>query len=987
MVSIEKQEDYYRVSFDYDARLLAYFNNLPKNLVTARKETTVFEGTNVDVWYRYLEETTFTKFLIFIKDNAYEMSFINFSDEEFSGLKKIYKERRNRIRQMFKGKTKNLDYSKEDFSFLKKEPRPYQKEAFVFFNQTKGLAILGDEPGVGKAMKINELIVTPDGWKEIGNLKINDQVFSHDGKSYSVTGVYPQGKQDTYKVTFNDGYSCECNLEHLWLVRDQNRRRKSTAKWIVKTLQELMISGLENKTNTKRIESGRKPSLKWEIPITNPVNFERKNYLIHPYILGALLGDGNLCSGKTGLSISNNQLEIKHIIESLLPIELKFNLPKKYEKICPQYFIIKNTKVANNIFTDEIRRLKLDVKGLFKFIPNEYKFGSIEQRIDLLKGLMDTDGSCLKNRTHYHTHSKLLAEDVVELVQSLGGQAFINEYDRKEEYKNIEYRVNVKTYFCPFNLESKISQWKPYVRNYPSRYIKSVEKTGIDEHVCISVDSPEKTYLTRNYIVTHNTYPPMIYASKNKLKTLVICPASLKLTWRNSILEFTHDLPFVYKYSPPKKLKIKTYSKEESLFHIINYESLDTYFKLNYSHTCANALCKVKFVDHKKKHKACPKCNVEGSVKSHICKALTPYEDKLGIILNSEDYDMVVLDECHFIKDMATKRTKLVKKLFSPIPKRILLSGTAIKNRTRELFPLLNFIDPKKWENFHYFGLNYCAGYEGNFGWDYQGASNLEELFGKMSSNFLRRQKSDVLKDLPPKTYIEIPITLTEKQYKEYEKVQQDVIDAANETNESDLDGGGEVKFIQSIQKLRQYTSKVKAEASIDYLNTIKETGRKIVVFSHYVASAEMLHEHFKEDSVIFTGKVSMQDKQNAVDKFQNDKLCFYFFGTIGAAGVGITLTAADIALFIDRAWSPSDNTQAEDRIHRLSQESDSVQIAKMICEGTIDEDVEKLLDKKESIINMVLDGKESFKKISRTEIDVFKELLYLYKNKAHEKL
>ena len=631
MVSIDKQEDLYRISFDYDARILAYFNNLPKNLVRAKKESTVFEGNNVDVWYRYLDETTFMKFLVFLKDNAYNISFFNFSDADFSVLKKTYKDRRNRIKQIFKGKTKNLDYSKEDFSFLKKEPRSYQKEAFVFFEQTKGIALLGDEPGVGK------------------------------------------------------------------------------------------------------------------------------------------------------------------------------------------------------------------------------------------------------------------------------------------------------------------------------------------------------------------TLPPMAYASKHKLKTLVICPASLKLTWRNSVLDFTHDLPFVYKYSPPKKMNIKTYTKEESLFHIINYESLDTYFKLNYSHTCQNSLCKVKFVDHKKTHKICPKCGVEKIIKSRIVKALTAYKDDFGIELKPEDYDMVVLDECHYIKDFGAKRTKLVKKLFSPIPKRLLLSGTAIKNRTRELFSLLNFIDPGRWDNFHFFGLNYCAGFEGNFGWDYQGASNLEELFSKMSPNFLRRQKSDVLEEIPPKTYSSVTVPMTEKQFKQYEEIELGVVEAANQIEFEDLLKPEEKSsnFLQSLQKLRQFTSKIKAEYSIDYLNAIKETGRKIVVFSHYILSAEMLYEHYKNDSVIFTGKVSMQEKQNAVDKFQNDKACHYFFGTIGAAGVGITLTAADIALFIERAWSPSDNVQAEDRIHRLSQESDNVQIVKMICEGTIDEYVEELLDKKEGIINMVLDGKESFKKINDTELDVFKQLLYLYKNKA----
>ena len=629
MVSIDKQGELYRVWFDYEPRILAYLNKLPKNLVTAKKESTLIEGQNIDVWYRYLEESVFLKFLIFLKDNGYGMNFYNFQKEDFDIVKKSYAERRERIRQIFKGKKKVLDFSNKDFSFLKTELRDYQKEAFVFFEQTNGLAILGDEPGLGKSL----------------------------------------------------------------------------------------------------------------------------------------------------MALS--------------------------------------------------------------------------------------------------------------------------------------------------------------------------------------------------------------YPAKHKFKTLIVSPASLKLTWRNEILKFTHEKPFVYKYNPPKKLKIKTYTKEESLFHIINYESLDTYFKLNYSHTCGNTSCKNKFVDHKKNHKICPKCKLEKTISSRITKALSPYEDEQGIKIIPEEYDLLILDECHYIKSSSSKRTKLVKKMFSCVPRKLLLSGTLIKNRTEELFSVLNFVNPEKWDNFHYFGLNYCSAYEGNFGWDYKGASNLEELFSKMSPSFLRRLKSDVLKDLPPKTRSEIIITLTEKQFKEYEKIEKGVIEAANDTGENDLlKPESEVLFIQSIQKLRQFTSKIKAEAAFEYLEGIKESGRKIVVFSHYIASAEMMYDKFKENAVIFTGKNSMQEKQDAVDRFQNDKDCNFFFGTIGAAGVGITLTEANISLFVERAWSPSDNIQAEDRIHRLSQKSDKVQILKLKCEGTIDDDVEDLLEKKEGIINMVLDGKDTVTKSDKSSLDVFKQLLYLYKNK-----
>lgn len=476
------------------------------------------------------------------------------------------------------------------------------------------------------------------------------------------------------------------------------------------------------------------------------------------------------------------------------------------------------------------------------------------------------------------------------------------------------------------------------------------------------------------------TMSSMAYAAKNKLKTLVICPASLKLNWRNEIEKFSFEKSFVFKYKPPKRKKIQLSSKEESLFHIINYESLETYFKLNYSHTCKNNKCKNKFVDHKKSHKTCHKCGLEKTISSRITKNLSPYADEYGIILNPEDYNLIICDEAHYLKNQGSKRTKLVRKIFNEVPKKILLSGTAIKNRTEELFSLLNFIDPKEWDNFHSFGLRYCAGYESNFGWDFKGASNLEELFQRISPYFLRRLKSDVLKDLPPKTFTVLPLALTEKQQKEYEKIEKGVVEIVNELGEvQEVEDNG--LFISSLVKLRQFTSKIKAQESIDFLQNYVESKQKIVVFCNFIETANFIYEHFKDNAVIFTGENNIQQKQDAVDRFQNSEDCYIFVGTIGAAGVGITLTSADTSLFIEEAWSPSDNIQAQDRIHRASQKSKNVRIIKFICEGTIDEYIEQILVQKESVITRVLDGKENITKFEKGDFSIFKDLLYLYKN------
>jgi SNF2 family DNA or RNA helicase len=237
-----------------------------------------------------------------------------------------------------------------------------------------------------------------------------------------------------------------------------------------------------------------------------------------------------------------------------------------------------------------------------------------------------------------------------------------------------------------------------------------------------------------------------------------------------------------------------------------------------------------------------------------------------------------------------------------------------------------------------------------------------------------------VLKSLPPKTFTVLPLALTEKQQKEYDKLERGVIEVVNELGEvQEVEENG--LFISSLVKLRQFTSKIKREESVDFLQNYVDSKQKIVVFCNFIETAEFIYEQFKEHSVIFTGKNNIQEKQDAVDKFQNSNDCFIFIGTIGAAGVGITLTAADTSLFIEEAWSPSDNIQAQDRIHRASQKSNSVRIIKFVCEGTIDEYIEQVLNKKESIITKVLDGKEHVTKFEKGDLSIFKDLLYLYKN------
>lgn len=471
------------------------------------------------------------------------------------------------------------------------------------------------------------------------------------------------------------------------------------------------------------------------------------------------------------------------------------------------------------------------------------------------------------------------------------------------------------------------------------------------------------------------TASAMTYAAWKGKKTLIVCPANLRLNWRKEILNFTKEKAFVYKWKPAKKSDKINYTKEESLFHIISYSSLDTYITIEMSHKCKNVFCGWAERNDKKRYKdkVCPSCGVRNMVTSRATKNITFTSDQEGVTLNPDDYEILVMDEAHYIKNDSADRTKLAKKNFKNIPSKILLTGTAIKSRPYEFFSLLNFLYPEEWSNAHSFGLKYCAAEKNNFGWDYNGASNLDELFEKISPFFLRRLKKDILKHLPPKTYTAIPIELSPEEMRQYNKIKKGI----QEEHQQDVpEEDNRMNHLTRIQKLKQFTSEIKMKRAIEFIQNIIDGDEKVVVFSQYKDVSYKIAEEFGDAAVVFNGDINANKKDEAVEKFMNDESVKVFSGTIGAAGVGITLTSASISVFIDQPWTPADREQAEDRIHRASSKADKVQIIRLICQDTIDEDIDKLLNQKSSILSKVLDGKEFEQEVETKDGSIFNDLV-----------
>jgi phosphate starvation-inducible protein PhoH len=372
-------------------------------------------------------------------------------------------------------------------------------------------------PGCGKAQSIDSLVLTPNGYVKMGNINIGDYVIGIDGLPIKVNGVYPQGEKDIYLITFSDGTSTECCGEHLWLT--QNYEERNYRKRVrTKENQRIRIGnkGKEGSVrNTLEIMNNlfvgiKSKKINHSIPIVKPIKFEKKQTDIDPYLLGCLLGDGGFTTAS--LSFTTNDLEIVELLKNKMPDN--HIIKERYE----QNYVIKSIGVKENIITTYLRKANLfGLKSNEKFIPKEFLINDIETRLEILRGLLDTDGSVHKQAGTplFYSTSEQLIKDVTFIVQSLGGivtkKEKIGKYKKlngeiKECKKIYTLYINLPNEYIPFKLKRKINLLKKRTKYQPIRYIKNITLVGKKEAQCISVDDKKHLYLTNDCIVTHNTF-------------------------------------------------------------------------------------------------------------------------------------------------------------------------------------------------------------------------------------------------------------------------------------------------------------------------------------------------------------------------------------------------------------------------------------------------------------------------------------------------
>jgi SWI/SNF-related matrix-associated actin-dependent regulator 1 of chromatin subfamily A len=398
-------------------------------------------------------------------------------------------------------------------------------------------------------------------------------------------------------------------------------------------------------------------------------------------------------------------------------------------------------------------------------------------------------------------------------------------------------------------------------------------------------------------------------AHTKQKKTLIICPASVKVSWSLEINKWTNLKHVVL--SGKDNIDAEMINKND--IFVVNYDVMKLFVDT-----------RIVEIFNKKK------------MKKEKRKVF-----ELKPLFNLFKFDCVVCDEYQKIKNSTASRTKMVQTLVKDSKSILLLSGTPLMNRTKELFNGLNLIDPLTWDNWFMFTKKYCDGHYGDYGWVSDGSSNTEELRQRISKYFIRRLKEEVATDLPPKTRINIPVELSDEKQREYNIALEsfrEYLKNIKKKKDIQIERTLRAEQIAKLNTLREITSQGKIEFAKELIQSILDSGEKTVIFSVYNKPLELLYKEFKDVSVMITGKTSMEDRKNAIYNFQNNKKIKLFMGGLLSAGTGITLTAGSNVVFIDFSFVPADHFQAEDRVHRIGSEAEKITIYQLYAKDTIDE-------------------------------------------------
>jgi superfamily II DNA or RNA helicase len=660
--------------------------------------------------------------------------------------------------------------------------------------------------------------------------------------------------------------------------------------------------------------------------MVRPVEFEPRALPLDPYLLGCLIGDGGL--SRTSVNFSSGDAELVDAVASAAPA----GVGVRYTGYGVDYRLTTSPQFAPNPVTDALRRLGLMGKrSEGKFIPEEYLFASVEQRVALLQGLLDTDGHVRPrdNNVEFSTVSRRLAEGVRALVESFGGTARVRE---KPTARQPSYRMSIALPpdVAPFRLSRKASVYRPRSKYQPTRAIVSIERVGREPAQCIAVDAPDRLYVTERFVVTHNTVQALAVLLKAKKQegrkpSLVVVPASVVVNWQEEAEKFAPSLSVLDLTGPNRTERFEKVASSDLV--VTNYALLR------------------RDVDR----------------------------------LAEFEFRYVVLDEAQNIKNPESQTARASKRLRAD--HRLALTGTPIENRLSELWSIFDFLTPGLLGSLPRFRQQY------EMPISVRGDRDAEaKLRRRIYPFILRRMKEEVADDLPEKFESVLHCELLPEQRALY----RDVLALTRKTLFEQIEEKGiersAISILAALLKLRQVCNhprllklpveeeklvSSKMEMLQEMVHELVSEGHRALIFSQFTEMLAIVREWLDEEQIEYEYlDGSTKDRAERVRRFNEDPTVPLFLISLKAGGTGLNLTGADYVIHYDPWWNPAVEDQATDRAYRIGQ-TRNVFAYKLICKGTVEDKLVELQQRKRDLVAGVLGAETSLgKSLTREDLE-----------------
>lgn len=756
-------------------------------------------------------------------------------------------------------------------------PKDYQRAGMEFlYRRMVGLGsgnILADDVGLGKAQPLDARVLTPRGWTLMGRIKVGDRVVGSNGQPTRVVGVFDQGERLVVRVGFNDGSSVECDPDHLWATNCSSRRAHGKP-FRVRTTAEI--------ASTLRWGNGQ---LRHFIPtLSAPIAFRKRMLPIDPYLLGVLLGDGGIKNHSVILTCA--EPDILAAVISRLPVGVSVRLASGID-----YRLVGPGSGRPNPLIASLRRLDLMGRGSgSKLIPAMYRYSSVEDRLALLRGLMDTDGSVSEDgHVEYCTASPMLARGLVEIVESLGGVVRVavgrSSYLSRKTGRRVEcqdrYRVGVAMPpgICPFLLPRKVARCPDRMKYRPARAIVSVEEVGVKPCRCIAVEAKDRLYITDRFLVTHNTLQAIgligrLAAEKlvtRRAPVVVVTSLSLKSQWRDEVERFSNPRLRCIAVDGPRRERIDRLRRPAGIY-VVNYEMVRD----------------------------------------------AQYRPDLDRIAPS----LVVLDETKAIANPGSATSREVVDYCQRARWSLSFNATPIENNFGDMFPQIKAADANMLGDAAAFANRYLTfGYGGRV----VGFRNEREFRLRIAPVILRRTHRDVGSEIPEVVPMARPCRMGPKQLAAYRAACGDYLNGAP-VGAIAMAKVAAVRYAAFAADLNDPASESCKCDDLVAMLTGDLAGERVVVFSCFKRVVEFAARRLAayRPLIIHSG-VSASDRADARRRFNSGLGEGRLIIGTGAMARGMNLQAARVVWSLDLPWNPGAQRQRIGRVARIGQTAASV--------------------------------------------------------------